>query len=65
MTKTEKAVARYIKTLNRRDRLLRDTEFAYARACDAAAAASTALGALDPELRTATYLAWKAEADAR
>ena len=60
MTKTEKAVARYIKTLNDRERILHSGDEKYARACDRAAAASYALGDLDPELRTATYLAWKA-----
>lgn len=59
MTKLEKAVARYHRTLDRRQYILDKSADDYAKACDAAAAASNALGALDPELRTATYRAWQ------
>lgn len=61
MTKLERAVARYIKALDRREYILTRDNQAYANACNVATAASIALGELDPEVRGATYQAWKAK----
>lgn len=59
--KLERAVARYIKALDYRQKVLDREADRYSLACDRAAAASKALGDLDPDLRTQTFLNWNAK----